>query len=133
LALEEAFELHRAPEAGREPVAVRRAPELRVSGFARRAGRLLMGFAAANAGLRSRECVVRRGGLKWGRAAAGFPLETGLRAAGVLGVWISADAPGLIKVGEAGEAGFRASNSNASFSWSRERRKFVEAVIDELE
>jgi hypothetical protein len=39
----------------------------------------------------------------------------------------------LIEAGGAGEAGVRASYSNASFSWSRERRKLVEAIIEELE
>src|SRR5208282_5327531 len=83
------FGLQRAPEAGRELLAVRepagRAPEGRASEVERRAGRL-PGFDCA--GLRSRECVARRGGLKWGRAA-GFPAAAGLRT-GVRGVCASA-------------------------------------------
>ncbi len=132
LVLEAVFEPHRAPVAAiREPVAGRRAPEVWDSEVARRTGRLPLGFAAANAGLRLREWVVGR--LKWGLAAADFELEAGLRAAGGLEACGSAAGRGLIGAGGAGEAGIRASYSNAFISWSRERRKLVEAVIDELE
>lgn len=122
------FEPQRAPEAGREPFAVRRAPEVWDSGLVRRAGRLPLEDCA---GLRSREWVEVR--LKWGRAAAGFALEAGLRAAGGLEVCDSAAGRGLIEAAGAGGAGIRASNSNASFSWSRERRKLEEANMEELE
>jgi 3'-phosphoadenosine 5'-phosphosulfate (PAPS) 3'-phosphatase len=56
-----------------------------------------------------------------------------LRAAGGLEVWDSAGGRGLIEAAGAGKAGVRASYSNASFSWSRDRRKLEEAIIDELE
>ena len=96
----------------------------------RRPGRLLVELAAANAGLRSRECVTGR--LKWGRAAVDFPLEAGLRAAELRVGWGSAELRSSIGAGEAGEADFGGSNSGASSSWSRERRKYAEDSMDEL-
>ena len=74
-----ALGLQREAEAGRAPLAVRE-PMGRDSAPVRRTGRLLE-FDCA--GLRSRGLAAGR--LKWGRAAADFPLAAGLRAATVRG------------------------------------------------
>ena len=140
-ALEGAFELQRAPLAGREPFAVcapeGRAVVGRASELARRAGRVLGRLPVDDcAGLRSREWVAGR--LKWGRAAADLMLEAGLRAAGGRDWWASAELREAIEIGEIGEIGeadaasFGTSSSCASSSWSRERRKYAEAGMEEL-
>jgi len=127
------FALQRVPAAGRAPLAGRAEAE-RVSAAGRRTVRLL---ADDCAGLRSRECVDGR--LKWGRAAAGFPLEAGLRAAagraGVLrSAWVSAAAmmTGSTSTGGAVMAGTGASTYSVSSSRSYERRKYAEAGTAEL-
>ena len=131
----EAFALQRTPDPAREPVAVRvpagRAAEGRTSALVRRAGRL-PGLLPVDdcAGLRSREWVAGR--LKWGRAAADFAVEAGLRAAGVRGRWASDEMCESFETGEACETGdmggadaasLGSSSSCASSSRSRECRK----------
>lgn len=129
LVLEPAFEPQRLlAGAGRVPATGRRAPEVRDSGLGRRAGWLPLDGCV---GFRSREWVVGR--LKWGRATAAFESEAGLRNSGGLEVTDSDAGYGLVEADGIGEARVRASNSNASFSWSRERRKLDEAIIEELE
>ena len=119
LALAAAFGFQRVAEAGLEPFAARApdvlAAEVRASELARRTGR----FPAA--GLRSREWVAGR--LKCGRAVAGFPFETGLRAGTVRAAWTSAGFCGSTGVGAAEKTGFGASTSANSSSRSCERRK----------
>ena len=114
-----AFGFQRVAEAGLEPFAVRlpevREAEVRTSALARRTGRFPV------AGLRSRECVAGR--LKCGRAATGFPFETGLRAGTGRAVCTSAAFCGSTGVGGAVKTAFGASTSASSSSCSRERRK----------
>jgi hypothetical protein len=76
--------------------------------------------------------VARRDGLKWGRAAAFFPLDAGLRAAEERGMRDSPDLSDSFVAGEGRETGCGASTSSASSSWSQERRKYAEAGIEEL-
>jgi hypothetical protein len=120
-----------APWIGREPLAAcapaDRAFDGRASELVRRAGRLPVDDCA---GFRSLEWAAGR--LKWGRAAAFFPLAAGLRAAEVRGAWGSSDLYDSTEAGETSEIGIGASSSDASSSWSQECRKYAEAGMEEL-
>ena len=108
------------PEPLPECVPAERVADGRASELMRRAGRPPVDDCA---GFRSLEWVVRRQGLKWGRAAALFPPDEGLRAAELRGARASPELAALSEsmiAGSACELGFGASTSVASSSRSQE-------------